>query len=120
MARILLFVSSLGSLLMVTLIYALLAAQSGGSPSASPTPLASAGAGQGAPIGTISVNAFDLGFDPASVDVPQAGVYTVMFHNTGAIAHDLTFADGTKIAAEAGATATGTVTVPAAGITFIC
>jgi nitrite reductase (NO-forming) len=32
----------------------------------------------------------------------------------------LTFADGTKIAANAGETTTGTVNVPAAGITFIC
>ena len=74
----------------------------------------------GAPIGTITVNAFDLGFDPATVDVAEAGVYTVMFHNTGAVAHDITFADGTKIAAEAGQMETGTVTIPAGGTTFIC
>jgi len=52
--------------------------------------------------------------------VPQPGVYTVMFHNTGALPHDLTFVDGTKLTADAGAIATGTVTVPAGGITFEC
>lgn len=120
MGRILLFASSLGSLLVLTLIYALLASQSGGSPSASATPQASAPAGNGEPIGTITINAFDLGFEPKAVDLAEPGVYNVMFHNTGAIAHDLTFADGTKLAAEAGQMATGTVTIPAGGTTFSC
>ncbi len=70
--------------------------------------------------GSFEVEAFDLGFKPAQVSVPTAGSYAVTFKNTGSIAHDLTFADGTKIAAEAGASATGTVTVPAAGISFLC
>ena len=70
--------------------------------------------------GSFEVEAFDLGFKPAQVSVPAAGSYAVTFKNTGSIAHDLTFADGTKIAAEAGATATGTVTVPDAGISFLC
>jgi len=70
--------------------------------------------------GTFEIDAFDLGFKPAAVTVPSAGTYTVTFKNTGAIAHDLTFADGTKLAADPGATVTGTVNVPAAGITFIC
>ena len=120
MGRIFLFGSAVASVLLLTLIYALVATQSGGSPSASATPLASAAASTGEPIGTISINAFDLGFDPKTVDVAQAGVYTVTFHNTGAIAHDLTFADGTKLPAEAGQMATGTVTIPAGGTTFTC
>ena len=47
MGRILLFISSLGSLLVLTLIYALLASQGGGSASASATPQASAPAPAG-------------------------------------------------------------------------
>ncbi len=54
------------------------------------------------------------------VDVPEPGTYTVTFVNDGGVAHDVTFSDGTKIAAEAHATATGEVTVPAEGMTFIC
>ncbi|MGZ8563289.1 MAG: multicopper oxidase domain-containing protein [Candidatus Limnocylindria bacterium] len=124
MGRIFLYASAVVSVLLLTLIYALVAAQNGASPSATASPLASAGASAaasaGEPIGTISVSAFDLGFDPKTVDVPAPGVYTVTFHNTGAIAHDLTFADGTKFPAEAGQMATGTVTIPAGGTTFTC
>ena len=73
-----------------------------------------------APAGPIEIEAFDLGFKPSQLTVDAAGTYAVTFKNTGSIAHDLTFADGTKIAAEAGQTATGSVVVPAAGITFLC
>jgi nitrite reductase (NO-forming) len=122
--RIVLFGSAVLSVLLLTLIYAVVATRSGASPSASPSgsvsPSASAAASTGTPVGTITISAFDLGFDPATVDVPQAGVYSVMFHNTGAIAHNLTFADGTTLTAEAGQMATGTVTIPAGGTTFDC
>ena len=60
----------------------------------------------------IDIEAFDLGFKPAAVSVPAAGTYDVTFHNTGAIPHDITFADGTKIPAAPGATETGTVSDP--------
>jgi nitrite reductase (NO-forming) len=120
MGRIFLYASAVASVLLLTLIYAVVATQSGGSPSASPTPLASAVPSAGAPIGSIAISAFDIGFDPKTVDVPAPGVYTVTFHNTGAIAHDLTFADGTKLPAEAGQMATGTVIIPAGGTTFLC
>jgi nitrite reductase (NO-forming) len=91
------------------------AAPSGAAPSGAP-----ASAGPVAEGGAIAVEAFDLGFKPAQITVDKAGAYKVTFKNTGSIAHDMTFADGTKIAANAGETATGTVNVPAAGITFIC
>jgi nitrite reductase (NO-forming) len=68
----------------------------------------------------IAIEAFDLGFTPAAVQVPAAGAYPVTFTNTGSTLHDVTFADGTTLTAEAGQTATGTVTVPAAGLAFIC
>jgi nitrite reductase (NO-forming) len=66
------------------------------------------------------IEAFDLGFKPSAVIVDKPGAYTVEFRNTGTIQHNVTFADGTKIVAEAGETATGAVAVPAEGITFIC
>lgn len=72
------------------------------------------------PVGEITITAFDLGFEPAMMDVDGPGTYTVNFVNDGGTLHDVTFADGTTISAEAHATATGEVTVPAAGITFIC
>jgi nitrite reductase (NO-forming) len=108
--------------LLLTLIYAVVSGQNGGTAAASPTPTPAASTSQtgGEPVGTINISAFDLGFNPETIDVPQAGVYTVMFDNTGALAHDVTFADGTKIAAEAGQMATGTVTIPAGGTTFQC
>ncbi len=83
----------------------------------------SSGAGAVAAVaegGTIAVEAFDLGFTPAKLDVAKPGTYPVTFKNTGSTTHDMTFADGTKLTAEAGATVTGTVAVPAQGITFLC
>ncbi|HET6820601.1 MAG TPA: multicopper oxidase domain-containing protein [Candidatus Limnocylindria bacterium] len=85
--------------------------------SASRSPGSSVAAG---PIGTIEVHAFDLGFKPAEVAVVAAGEYDVKFVNDGGVLHDLTFADGTKVSAEGGKTATGSVTVPTGGLTFIC
>ena len=73
-----------------------------------------------APADTIAIEAFDLGFTPAAVSVPAAGTYDVAFSNTGAMLHDVTFADGTTLSAAGGETATGTVTVPEGGLTFIC
>src|SRR3990172_9561498 len=88
-------------------------------PSAAASQTTTAAAG-GAVLGTIAVEAFDLGFKPATITVDKAGTYEVTFKNTGSIIHNITFADGTKVEANAGQTATGTVSVPDAGITFIC
>jgi nitrite reductase (NO-forming) len=68
----------------------------------------------------ITIEAFDLGFKPSMPSVPAAGTYQVEFKNTGSTLHDVTFADGTTISAEGGTSATGTVTVPAAGLAFLC
>jgi nitrite reductase (NO-forming) len=89
------------------------------SPAASPAPGASE-APSGNILGTLEVTAFDLGFKPNALTVDTAGSYEVRLVNTGAIGHDLTFPDGTKIAAAAGATASAVVAVPAAGLGFIC
>ena len=77
-------------------------------------------AASGASAGTIEIKAFDLGFTPSAVTVPAAGTYDVSFDNTGAIPHNVTFADGTVITADPGEKKAGTVTVPADGIAFIC
>ncbi|HLA17156.1 MAG TPA: multicopper oxidase domain-containing protein [Candidatus Limnocylindrales bacterium] len=86
---------------------------------ASATPTASTGGG--AVVGDIAIAAGDdLRFTPETIDVAAAGLYSVTFKNTGSILHDITFADGTKIEAKGGETATGEVTIPAGGTTFIC
>jgi plastocyanin len=77
----------------------------------------SAGAQQAA---AIEIRAFDLGFEPAMMHVAAPGTYTVRFVNDGGVAHDVTFADGTKVQAAAHATATGEVEIPASGLSFIC
>ena len=100
--------------------------------SAGAVAVAGAGASPAAPVAAsaapaaaaaahaIEVEAFDLGFRPASISVPAAGTYPVTFHNTGSVTHDMTFADGTKLVADAGATVTGQVVVPDAGLPFMC
>jgi plastocyanin len=70
--------------------------------------------------GEITITAFDLGFEPAMLDVPEPGTYTVTFVNDGGTFHDVTFEDGTIIGAEGHERATGEVTISAEGMTFIC
>jgi nitrite reductase (NO-forming) len=82
-----------------------------------PMPASTAATAEGS---AIAIEAYDLGFKPSELTVPAAGTYPVTFTNAGTTTHDITFADGTKLSADAGKTVTGTVTVPAAGITFEC
>ncbi|MFI5042634.1 MAG: multicopper oxidase domain-containing protein, partial [Acidimicrobiales bacterium] len=88
-------------------------------PKASTAPAATP-AGQAASASAVEIHAFDLGFKPASLTVAAVGPVAVTFVNDGATVHNLTFADGTAITADPGKTATGTVNVPAAGLTFLC
>src|SRR4051812_28894979 len=44
-------------------------------------------------LGTVTIKAIDLGFQPATLTVAQAGTYEVVFQNTGVMTHDVTFAD---------------------------
>ena len=71
-------------------------------------------------LAELTFTAFDLGFEPTSVEVEQPGRYAISFVNDGAVLHDITFADGTVIEAEAGQTATGEVVVPAEGLGYVC
>lgn len=105
-----------GALFAVTMI--LVAVVLGGTGTGTPTASASATSTAGAE--TIEIHAFDLGFDPAMVHVSVPGTHAVKFVNDGGTLHDLTFADGTKISAEAHSTVSGSVTIPAAGLSFIC
>ena len=81
---------------------------------------ASTGTAGTAVVGTIGITAVDIAFEQPMVMVNTPGAYTVNFTNKGTIEHDVTFDDGTKIAAGPGATASGIVNVPAAGISFHC
>jgi nitrite reductase (NO-forming) len=92
-----------------------------GSGGAAATPAPSGGGTAGGEVlGSLEVNAIDLGFEPKELSVAKAGAYEVQFKNNGAIPHDITFADGTKGAANPGESTTVTVNVPDSGITFIC
>ena len=83
-------------------------------PSASPSQAATA------PIGTVDVKAFDLGFTPNQLTVDKAGRYAVTLTNTGQVPHDITFPTGETAQAPAGGSATVEVVVPEGGITFLC
>lgn len=71
-------------------------------------------------IGRLEIRALDLGFEPANPTVAVPGRYEVTLVNDGAVFHDLTFADGTKLEAEAGQTASAEVVVPSDGLGFAC
>jgi nitrite reductase (NO-forming) len=71
-------------------------------------------------LGTVEIRSFEMGFEPATLEVAQVGFYTVTLINDGAIVHDITFPDGTKIEAQAGQKASAQITIPAAGLEYIC
>ena len=96
------------------------AAAGSDAPSASASPATDEPEATDEIVGELTFRAFDLGFEPASVEVEQPGRYAVTFVNDGAILHDITFADGTVLEADAGETAEGEVVVPAAGLGYIC
>lgn len=118
MGRLFVYGAAVVSVVLLSLIYVILAAGSGGqTANASPSP----GASGGDVLGTIEIHATDeLKFDPNTVDVAAPGVYEVTFVNDGAILHDLTFANEPTQAADPGQTLTFQVTIPAGGTTFLC
>lgn len=93
------------------------------SPAASPAASQAPAASQppsGEVLATLEVTGVDLGFKPSELLVDKVGAYEVKLVNTGSILHDITFPDGTKIAAKSGETASAVVQVPAEGLSFIC
>jgi nitrite reductase (NO-forming) len=117
MLKLILFVIATVGMVLVSIVFAMLVYPSSGAPAATGSPSATVG---GEAIDAIEISAFDLGFEPATVDVPSAGVYTLTFVNTGAIAHDITLDGGAALTAQAGETVSADVTVPEGGIGFIC
>jgi FtsP/CotA-like multicopper oxidase with cupredoxin domain len=114
--------TGMGTLFLVTVLVTAIAMNamapratgSGGSP------MPSASGGTAGPVGEITITAFDLGFEPAMPHVEEPGLYRVHFVNDGGVTHDVTFADGTTISAEAHSEANGQVTIPMDGLAFIC
>jgi nitrite reductase (NO-forming) len=89
------------------------AAGGGGGGGATPAP-------GGEVLGTLMVNAVDLGFEPKELSVAKAGAYEVHFQNAGQILHNITFADGTTAEAKPGEMVMVTVNVPDSGLSFLC
>ncbi|HEX2765079.1 MAG TPA: multicopper oxidase domain-containing protein [Candidatus Limnocylindria bacterium] len=116
--------TGMGTVFVATLVVAALVLggtnPSTGPAAASGEPQPSPSAAAEGPMGEITITAFDLGFEPKMVHVDAPGTYTVTFVNDGGTFHDVTFADGTVIGAEGHESATGEVTVPPEGMTFIC
>lgn len=88
--------------------------------SAAPTGSASQPAASSSALGTLTIKAVDLGFEPKTLNVDKPGRYTISFINAGAIPHDVTFPDGTKISANPNETKSVDIEVPASGVSFIC
>jgi plastocyanin len=109
-----------GTLLLVALVLGTPRSPAPVGASASVQPSGSPNQEPGEPLGTVEIRAFDLGFTPAEITVPEPGLYTVRFVNEGGTLHDVTFADGTKIEADGRQEASGEVTVPAEGLSFLC
>ena len=117
MGRLFVYAAAVASVILLSLIYVIVAAGSElGGPEASP----GASAGEGGIAGEIAISAFDLGFEPSTVDVPAPGTYTVHFTNDGALVHDLTFDGQPTQVAEPGEMITFEVTIPEGGTTFLC
>ncbi|HXG41022.1 MAG TPA: multicopper oxidase domain-containing protein [Candidatus Limnocylindrales bacterium] len=91
-------------------------------PGGSPSPVAQPSqAPPGEVLGTIEIRAFDMGFEPAQIEVQSAGRYELVLRNDGSIPHDVTLAGGAgHVHAEAGQTARATIDVPDDGVVFTC
>ncbi len=93
-------------------------------PASAPSPVAPAASqpptAGGDVLGTLEVTSIDLAFEPASLEVERPGRYEVVLRNDGQILHDITFATGEVVQAEAGQSGSVVVDVPADGLTFIC
>jgi nitrite reductase (NO-forming) len=118
MVRLFAYGAAVASVILLSLIYVVLATGSGGTgdPAGSPAP---SGGGDEI-LGEITISAFDLGFEPTTIDVPEPGTYTVHFTNDGAILHDITFAGEETQAADPGEMVTFDVVIPEGGTTFLC
>jgi nitrite reductase (NO-forming) len=75
---------------------------------------------QAGSLGTLEIHSVDLGFSPTNLNVDKPGRYTVKLINDGALVHDVTFPNGTKIVGKPKETASAEVDVPASGLSFIC
>ncbi|HET9083741.1 MAG TPA: multicopper oxidase domain-containing protein, partial [Candidatus Limnocylindrales bacterium] len=89
-------------------------------PTAIPAVEAAASASAAPVSKVLEITAFDLGFTPATLDVPAPGKYQVKLTNTGATTHDITFATGETATAQPGETVALMVDIPAGGTTFLC
>lgn len=95
--------------------------QASPSPAHTPSPTPGSSGGDAGPVlATLEVRAFDIGYEPTTLTVDQPGRYLVRFVNTGELAHDIMFADGTMVDAAAGTTAEGELVVPTDGLSFAC
>jgi uncharacterized cupredoxin-like copper-binding protein len=68
----------------------------------------------------LEIHAVDMGFNPGTLNVEKPGRYAVTLVNDGAILHDITFPDGTKIVANRKETVMAEVDVPERGLSFVC
>jgi nitrite reductase (NO-forming) len=89
-------------------------------PNAAPGPSSSAGPDPVPSGQPLEIEAFDLGFRPAALEVPAPGRYEVRLVNTGAAPHDITFPTGEVATAQPGETASVEVDIAATGTTFLC
>jgi nitrite reductase (NO-forming) len=71
-------------------------------------------------LGMLEIHSVDLGFSPTNLNVEKPGRYTVKLTNDGAMLHDVTFPNGTKIVAKSKEIASAEIDVPASGLSFIC
>jgi nitrite reductase (NO-forming) len=70
-------------------------------------------------LGTLEVHAFDIGYQPTSLQVDKPGRYTVKFINGGAQDHDW-IVPGLRLLAKGGETVSGDIMVPDQGLKYVC
>lgn len=85
-----------------------------------PAPTAASEPAAATILGTLEIHGIDLAFQPKTLNVEKPGRYTVKLINDGAIQHDITFPNGTKIVANSKETKSADIDVPAEGLSFTC
>ncbi len=71
-------------------------------------------------LATLEFSSIEMAFNPNTLNVAQSGRYTIKMKNDGAVLHNITFPDGTKITAKPGETQQADVMIATEGAKFIC
>lgn len=71
-------------------------------------------------VGELDIKMLDMSYQPTALDVSRGGRYQVRVKNESSVPHDIEFANGVRLVAGPGKTASATVEIPDEGLAYRC